>query len=188
MPMPITVRETELPGVLELEVAIARDDRGYFTEIHSEVEFAKAGLKLAFRQDNVSLSARGTLRGMHYQLEPHGMGKLVRALRGAIFDVAVDLRQGSPTFGKWVGRELTASNGRALWVPVGFAHGFLALEDETLVLYKCTNVHTPEAERSLSYRDAAVAVKWPVEPTRISPKDLDAPALAKAEHNFVYGS
>src|SRR4026207_1733028 len=118
MPMPITVRETELPGVLELEVAIARDDRGYFTEIHSEVEFAKAGLDLAFRQDNVSLSARGTLRGMHYQLEPHGMGKLVRALRGAIFDVAIDLRQGSPTFGKWVGRELSATNGRALWVPV----------------------------------------------------------------------
>jgi dTDP-4-dehydrorhamnose 3,5-epimerase len=188
MPMPITVRETELPGVLELEVAIARDDRGYFTEIHSEVEFAKAGLKLGFRQDNVSLSARGTLRGMHYQLEPHGMGKLVRTLRGAIFDVAVDLRQGSPTFGKWVGRELTAANGRALWVPVGFAHGFLALEDETLVLYKCTSVHTPAAERSLSYRDGAVGINWPLEPIRISPKDLEAPPLAQAEHNFVYTS
>src|SRR5688500_6784716 len=107
MPMPINVRETELPGVLELEVPIARDDRGYFIEVYSEVEFEKAGLKVAFRQDNVSSSARGTLRGMHYQLEPHGMGKLVRVLRGAIFDVAVDLRRGSPSFGRWVARELT---------------------------------------------------------------------------------
>jgi dTDP-4-dehydrorhamnose 3,5-epimerase len=114
------------------------------------------------------------------------MGKLVRTLRGAIFDALVDLRRGSPTFGKWVGRELSASNGRALWVPPGFAHGFLALEDETLVVYKCTNVHTPQAERSLSYRDPSIAIRWPIEATRISPKDLEAPLLAQAEHNFVY--
>ena len=186
MPMPINVRETELPGVLELEVPIARDDRGYFIEVYSEVEFEKAGLKVAFRQDNVSSSARGTLRGMHYQLEPHGMGKLVRVLRGAIFDVAVDLRRGSPSFGRWVARELTATNGRALWVPVGFAHGFLALEEETLVLYKCTAVHTPQAERAVNYRDPSIAILWPFEPTRISPKDLEAPLLAQAEHNFVH--
>ena len=185
MPMPIKVKETELPGVLELEAAIVRDNRGYFSELYSEVEFRKAGLTLEFRQDNISLSARGTLRGMHYQIEPHSMGKLVRALQGSIFDVAVDLRQGSPTFGKWVGRELSAANGRALWVPVGFAHGFLALE-ETLVLYKCTGVHAPEAERALSFRDPAIAISWPIEPTRISPKDLDAPLLGQAEHNFVY--
>jgi dTDP-4-dehydrorhamnose 3,5-epimerase len=187
MPMPVKVRETELSGVLELETPIARDERGYFTELYNQVSFATAGLIIDFRQDNLSLSGRGTLRGMHYQVEPHGMAKLVRVVRGAIFDVAIDLRRGSPTFGGWVGRELSADNGRALWVPIGFAHGFLALEEESLVLYKCTNVHTPEAERALSYRDPAVGVRWPMEPTRISAKDLAAPPLDQAEHNFVYG-
>ncbi len=186
MPMKVTVRETELPGVLELETPILRDDRGYFTELYSQLGFEAAGLPLAFRQDNLSLSARGTLRGLHYQLDPHGMGKLVRAVSGAIFDVAVDLRKGSPSFGRWVGRELSAENGRALWVPVGFAHGFIALSQEALVLYKCTSVLAPEAERALSYRDPTVGIVWPAEPTLISPKDRAAPLLDQAEYNFVY--
>ena len=132
------------------------------------------------------MSCKGTLRGMHYQLASHGMGKLVRVVRGAVFDVAVDLRQGSPTLGKWVGRTLSAENGISLWVPVGFAHGFVALEDETLVWYKCTGAHAPDAERSLSYRDPTVAVKWPIQPSVISQKDADAPLLADAEFDFVY--
>lgn len=186
--MKVSVRETELPGVLEVETPIMRDERGYFTELYSQLGFEAAGLPLVFRQDNLSLSARGTLRGLHYQLEPHGMGKLVRVVHGAIFDVAVDLRRGSPSFGRWIGRELSAENGRALWIPVGFAHGFLALGDESLVLYKCTTTYAPEAERSVSYRDPRVGVAWPTEPTRISPKDLGAPLLDHADYNFVYGA
>jgi dTDP-4-dehydrorhamnose 3,5-epimerase len=188
MPMKVTVRETELPGVLEIETGIIRDDRGYFTELYSELGFEAAGLRLAFRQDNLSLSRRGTLRGLHYQLEPHGMGKLVRVVSGSVFDVAVDLRRGSPSFGRWVGRELSADNGRALFIPVGFAHGFLALRDDSLVLYKCTSVHAPEAERAVSYRDPALAIAWPAEPTLVSPKDAAAPSLAEAEYNFVHGA
>ena len=137
-------------------------------------------------QDNLSESKRGTIRGLHYQLEPKGMGKLVRAIRGSVFDVAVDLRRGSPWFGKWVGRTLSAENGLSLWVPVGFAHGFLALEDDTLVLYKCTATHAPEAERAVSYADPAIGIAWPFTPTLVTPKDDAAPKLAAADFNFQY--
>jgi dTDP-4-dehydrorhamnose 3,5-epimerase len=184
MPMPVKVHETELAGVLEVESGLIRDERGFFAELHSQTMFEAAGLPARFVQDNLSLSKRGTLRGLHYQLEPHGMGKLVRALTGAIFDVAVDLRRGSSSFGRWVGRELTAENRRALWVPVGFAHGFVALEDDTLVLYKCTSIHTPEAERAVNYGDPAIGIRWPIAPTLVSPKDAVAPLLGAAEHNF----
>ncbi|HEO70526.1 MAG TPA: dTDP-4-dehydrorhamnose 3,5-epimerase, partial [Candidatus Hydrogenedentes bacterium] len=138
--------------------------------------------------DNLSLSAKGTLRGMHYQIEPHAMGKLVRAITGAVFDVAVDLRRGSPTFGKWVGRMLSEGNPAAMWVPPGFAHGFVALEDHTLVYYKCTRLYAPQAERSLSYADPEVGIEWPMQPTVISPKDAEAPLLREADYNFTYAS
>jgi dTDP-4-dehydrorhamnose 3,5-epimerase len=115
------------------------------------------------------------------------MGKLVRVIRGSIFDVGVDLRRGSPTFGRWLGRELSSENGLALYFPPGFAHGFLALEDNTYVYYKCTNVHVPEAERALSYQDPSVGIVWPIEPTIISNKDAAAPFLDEAEYNFIYG-
>jgi dTDP-4-dehydrorhamnose 3,5-epimerase len=114
------------------------------------------------------------------------MGKLVRCVAGSIFDVAVDLRRGSPTFGRWLGRELTAENRLALWVPVGFAHGFLALRDETLVHYKCSGVHAPQAERAVHFADPAIGIKWPFGPTLVSPKDAAAPLLAEAEHAFEF--
>lgn len=187
MPAPVTFAETEIAGVLEIRAGVFRDDRGFFTETYSSSVWAQHGFEEVFVQDSMSLSAQGTLRGMHYQIEPYAMGKLVRVVRGAIFDVGVDLRAGSPTFGKWVGRRLTADNALALYFPKGFAHGFLALEEDTVVYYKSTFGHAPAAERSLSYCDPAVGIEWPLEPKLISPKDAAAPTLAEAEYNFVYG-
>lgn len=184
--MAVTFTETEIPDVLVVESSVYSDDRGFFSEAHNRDTWAAAGLAEIFVQDNVSCSAKGTLRGMHYQILPHAMGKCIRVLRGAIFDVAVDLREASPTFGNWVGRTLSADNGLALWVPVGFAHGFVALKDQAVVYYKCTDVYTPEAERSLLYSDPAVGIEWPLEPTRIAEKDAAAPPLDKADFNFTF--
>lgn len=186
MPMPVEMTPTEIPHVLEIKTGIFHDHRGFFSETYSQPVWENAGFNGNFLQDNLSCSKKGTLRGMHYQLDPHGMGKLVRVVQGAIFDVAVDLRSESPTLGNWVGKTLSAENGLALWVPNGFAHGFVALEDDTLVYYKCTGVHVPEAERSLSYKDPEVAIEWPLEPTIVSDKDENAPSLGDAEYNFVY--
>lgn len=184
--MPVTVSRTEIPEVVVIESPCFRDGRGFFSEVHSEREWKNAGLDLQFVQDNVSQSAKGTVRGLHYQLEPQGQGKFVRVLCGAVFDVAVDLRRGSPTFGKWVGRTLSGENGLAMWIPVGFAHGFIALEERTLVYYKCTSFWAPELERSLAYNDPAVGIDWPIPMACISPKDAQAPCLEFAEYNFTY--
>lgn len=186
MPIPAKVHATEIPEVLMIETGIFGDHRGFFTEVYSRQMLMKAGFAETFVQDNCSKSAKGTLRGLHYQLEPHGMGKLVRVLQGAVYDVAVDLRRESPTFGKYVGRVLDAKEAFALWVPVGFAHGFLALEDDSIVFYKCTSIHAPEAERSLRYNDPAIGIDWPFQPTTISEKDAAAPDLAGAEYNFKW--
>jgi len=186
MPMPVTIEPTDVPDVLIVRTGCARDDRGYFSESYSRRMWAEAGFTKDFVQDNVSFSAKGTLRGMHYQIHPEAMGKLVRCLRGSIFDVAVDLRDGSPTFGKWIGQELSEENQLSFWVPVGFAHGFLALEDDTLVHYKCTAHHAPEHERALNYNCPDVGIQWPFEPTRITDKDRDAPTLSAAEFNFTH--
>jgi dTDP-4-dehydrorhamnose 3,5-epimerase len=186
MPMPIRVEPTEIPDVLLIHTGKVTDERGYFSECFSQRVWGQSGFNEVFVQDNLSCSRRGVLRGMHYQILPYGMGKLVRCIRGGIFDVAVDLRRGSPTFGRWVARKLTEENGCALWVPVGFAHGFLTLHDDTLVYYKCTEHHVPEAERSLAWNCAEVGITWPFEPTLISPKDAAAPSLSHAEMNFVY--
>ena len=186
MPMPVEFKQTEIPDVLEVKTGRFDDDRGFFTETYSLPTWSAAGFDGVFVQDNLSLSKKGTLRGMHYQLSTHGMGKLVRAVQGSVFDVAIDLRRGSPTFGKWVGRTLSGEDSTALWVPVGFAHGFVALEDDSYVWYKCTGAHAPEAERSLRYSDPSVGVEWPIEPTIISQKDADAPLLADAEYDFAH--
>ncbi|HVU02381.1 MAG TPA: dTDP-4-dehydrorhamnose 3,5-epimerase [Polyangiaceae bacterium] len=186
MPMPVKIEKTEIPDVCIVETGVVRDDRGFFSETHSRVTWKAAGLDPVFVQDNLSESRKGTLRGLHYQLEPRAMGKLVRVVRGSVFDVAVDVRRGSPWFGKWVGRTLSAENRLALWVPAGFAHGFLALEDGTLVTYKCTDTHAPEAERAIHHGDPAIGIAWPITPTLVAPKDQAAPPLAQAEYNFVY--
>ncbi|MCB9770356.1 MAG: dTDP-4-dehydrorhamnose 3,5-epimerase [Candidatus Omnitrophica bacterium] len=182
----VQLTPTEIEDVLLVVTRYFRDDRGFFTETYSQKNWSAEGFDETFLQDNMSLSAKGTLRGMHYQIEPHGMGKLIRAITGSIFDVAVDLREGSPTFGKWVGRTLSAENGLAMWVPVGFAHGFLALEDQTLIYYKCTNTYAPDSERSVHYADPEIGIEWPMEPTGLSPKDEAAPLLRDAEFNFKF--
>ncbi|HEX3593632.1 MAG TPA: dTDP-4-dehydrorhamnose 3,5-epimerase, partial [Polyangiaceae bacterium] len=163
--MPLKMTPLEIPDVLVIETGVIRDDRGYFAETYSAKVLESHGFRVGFVQDNLSMSRRGTLRGLHYQLEPHGMGKLVRVLSGSAFDVAVDIRRGSPTFGKWVARRLDFESREALWIPPGFAHGFLALEDDTLLLYKCSTTHTPEAERSIHYADPAIGIAWPMTPT-----------------------
>ena len=186
MPMRVSFFKTEIEGVIEVSVDVFRDVRGFFTETYSRTVWSESGFLETFVQDSMSLSCKGALRGMHYQIEPAGMGKLVRVITGAIFDVGVDLREGSPTFGKWVGRTLSAENGKALYFPPGFAHGFVALEDNSVVYYKCTSTHNPQAERSLSYKDPKIGIEWPLRPTVISEKDANAPSLDNAECDFKF--
>lgn len=158
----MNIIETKLPGPLIIEPRVFGDARGFFLEAWNEKAFAEAGLDLAFVQDNHSHSQKGVLRGLHFQ-NPGPQGKLVRVVRGAVFDVAVDLRRSSEHFGKWVGAELSAANHRMFWVPEGFAHGFLTLEDDTDFLYKCTAPYAPEAEHSLAWNDPAIGIEWPLQ-------------------------
>lgn len=185
MAQKLTFTATEIDDVLMVEGPVFHDDRGFFCEVHNHKAWALKGFEHRFVQDNMSLSRRGTMRGMHYQIEPHGMGKYIRVLRGAVFDVAIDLRRGSETYGKWVGRTLSAENGLGMWIPSGFAHGFLAMEDDSLVYYKCTSPYYPAAERAIAYNDPEVGIAWPFEPTVVSPKDAAAPRFKDAEHNFT---
>jgi dTDP-4-dehydrorhamnose 3,5-epimerase len=172
------VTPTEIPGVLVLEPRVFADDRGSFFESFNARAFAEAvGWEVAFVQDNQSTSRRHVLRGLHYQ-EPHPQGKLVRALAGAIFDVAADIRPGSPTFGHWVGVELSAENRRQLWVPEGLAHGFLVLSESADVLYKTTDFYAPGCEKCLRWDDPTLAIQWPLAaPPVLSPRDAAAPLL-----------
>jgi dTDP-4-dehydrorhamnose 3,5-epimerase len=175
----VNIIETALPGVLIIEPRVFGDSRGFFMETWNAGAFAAAGLDLAFVQDNHSRSQKGVLRGLHFQ-NPGPQGKLVRVTNGAVFDVAVDLRASSPTFGQWVGVELSAENKRMFWVPEGFAHGFLTLEDDTDFLYKCTAPYAPANEFTLAWNDPAVGIEWPVaglDPI-ISEKDARGLALA----------
>jgi len=167
---------TGLPGVLILEPKVFRDDRGYFLETWNAARFAAAGLPARFVQDNVSSSRRGVLRGLHFQ-HPTAQGKLIQALRGAIFDVAVDIRRNSPTFGRWEGVELSEANGRQLYIPEGFAHGFVVTSESALVAYKCTDIYEPKHEGSVRWDDPELAIAWPVESPLLAPKDRDAPRL-----------
>jgi dTDP-4-dehydrorhamnose 3,5-epimerase len=171
---------TGLPGVILIEPAVFEDERGFFMETFHRAKFAAAGLDVEFRQDNHSRSIGGVLRGLHYQLR-HPQGKLVRVLRGAIFDVAVDLRKAAPTFGRWCGCELTEFNRRQLYVPPGFAHGFCVTSDAADVVYKCTEIYRPEDERTLFWNDPALSIGWPIADPLVSSKDAAGARLADAE-------
>ena len=173
---------TELPGVIVLEPKVFGDDRGFFFESYNRRAFREAtGLDPDFVQDNHSRSARNVLRGLHYQVR-QPQGKLVRVTTGEVYDVAVDLRRSSPTFGRWVGLTLSAANHRMLWVPEGFAHGFVVTSDHAEFLYKTTDYYAPEHERSLLWNDPALGIAWPVEGTPLlKPRDAAAPPLASAE-------
>jgi dTDP-4-dehydrorhamnose 3,5-epimerase len=177
----VHVLPTTLQDVVIVEPKVFGDERGFFLEVYNQATFAKLGLPTEFVQDNHSGSQKGVLRGLHYQIQ-QPQGKLVRALRGAIFDVAVDLRRGSKQFGKWVGVELSAENKRQLWVPPGFAHGFLTLTEFVEVSYKVTQLYAPEHERSLLWNDPALGIDWPLEGEPIlSAKDRAGVPLAKTE-------
>ena len=175
----MNVTKTPLPGVVIVEPRVFTDDRGFFLETYNSARFRDAGLPEHFVQDNHSRSKRGVLRGLHYQ-EPNAQGKLVRCTRGAIFDVAVDIRTGSPTFGKWFGVELTGDSQRMLWVPEGYAHGFCALLDGTDVLYKCTSLYDPKSEHSIVWNDPGIGIEWPISDPIVSGKDGEAPTLSNA--------
>ena len=175
---------TTLPDVVLLEPAVFRDERGYFFESFNQRVFDEAiGAHVEFVQDNHSRSTRGVLRGLHYQLPPHAQGKLVRVTHGSVFDVAVDIRRSSPTFGRWAGAELSSDNFRQLWIPPGFAHGFLVLSESADFLYKTTDVWVKACDRGLRGDDADIGIGWPLPASAltIAAKDSTAPGLREAE-------
>lgn len=178
----MNIIETKIKGLLILEPKVFGDDRGWFMESFNEQSFNKMlverGLEVPkFVQDNHSYSQKGVLRGLHYQLSPHAQGKLVRVVQGRAWDVAVDIRQNSPTFGQWVGVELTGGNHKQFWIPEGFAHGFIALEDNTQFLYKTTNYYNKESEGAIMWNDPTIAIEWPlhsISDVLVSEKDKEA--------------
>ncbi len=182
------INSTHLPDLLIIEPTLHGDRRGWFMETYSEARFRERGLMLHFVQDNHSFSAtKGTLRGLHYQLEPKAQTKLVRCTQGAIFDVAVDIRKGSPTYGQWYGVELSAVNRRQLLVPRGFAHGFQTLTDDVQVQYKVDELYAPDCDRGIAWNDSAIGIDWPLSDAPVlSEKDAKAPLLQHAEHHFRY--
>lgn len=175
--------ETRLPGVIRATPTVYKDGRGFFMETWQARRFHEAGIDADFVQDNFSRSSRGTVRGLHYQIK-QPQGKLVRVVFGEVFDVAVDLRSSSPSFGQWVGEILSAENKHQLWVPPGFGHGFLVLSDTAELEYKCTDFYAPELERSIRWNDPDIGIEWPLpdgEPPLLSAKDKAAPCLKDAE-------
>lgn len=178
----MNVIKTEIPGVLIFEPKIFSDDRGFFFESFNQRIFEQAvGRKVDFIQDNHSCSSIGVLRGLHYQLPPVAQAKLVRCLHGSIYDVAVDIRKNSRTLGQWVGIELSANNKKQIWIPEGFAHGFIALEPGTEILYKTNNFYSKEYERAIIWNDNVLNIAWPIKPDIISEKDRQACSFDNAE-------
>ena len=178
------VTATKIPGLLIIEPRVFGDERGFFFESFNEKAFAEAtGVKPSFVQDNHSKSAKGVLRGLHYQLPPKAQGKLVRVVQGEVFDVAVDIRKDSPTYGQWVGEILSADNKKQLWIPSGFAHGFLTLSDTAEFLYKTTDYWSPEHERAILWNDATLKIDWPLNglTPQLAAKDAAAVAFSAAE-------
>ena len=179
-PRIVKVTELDIPGVVLIEPVLFRDQRGLFCESYHAQRYAQAGLVDRFVQDNFSRSMHGTLRGLHYQ-EPHAQGKLVMVMEGAVYDVVVDIRKGSPTFGKWLGFDLSSDDYRQLYVPPGCAHGFCVTSEQAVVLYKCTAFYSPKDERGVIWNDPALAIPWPVRTPLLSPKDQAYGTLAAME-------
>jgi len=184
--MPFEFKKLDLPDVILVEFKVFPDERGFFSETFKESTFNDNGIKTKFVQDNYSHSVKGTLRGLHFQKDPMAQGKLVLTIKGEIFDVAVDLRKNSPTYGKWIGEILSEKNHKSLFVPRGFAHGFLCLSDEADVVYKVDNEYSPENDTGIIWNDPDVNVKWPIENPLVSEKDQQQPLLKNADNNFVF--
>ena len=180
--------ETNLQGVYILEPQVFGDARGWFMESWSQRKMEEAGIRAEFLQDNQSFSAqKGTLRGLHYQLNPMCQAKLLRCTRGKIFDVAVDIRKGSPSYAQWTGVELSAENKKQFFIPRGFAHGFITLTDDVEVQYKADNYYAPECDGNIRWDDPEIGIKWPIAPVILSEKDKNAPLLKERTNlNFVY--
>ncbi|MBI5653200.1 MAG: dTDP-4-dehydrorhamnose 3,5-epimerase [Chloroflexi bacterium] len=176
----------QIPEIILIEPTCLRDARGFFRETFKQSEFAANGIALSFVQSNHSRSARSVVRGLHYQMHPHAQGKLLTAIHGEIFDVAVDIRKGSPTFGKWVGIVLSDANCRMLYVPPGFAHGFAVLSDEADLMYQTTAEYAADLERGIAWNDPRLAIDWRVAQPILSPRDAQLPLLRDAENNFEY--
>ena len=177
------VTPLSIPDVLLIEPQVFGDDRGFFYESFNQNKFEAAlGHKINFVQDNHSKSVKGVLRGLHYQLTPKAQGKLVRVIQGEVFDVAVDLRQSSPTFGKWVGEIISADNKKQLWIPEGFAHGFLTLSDTAEFLYKTTDFYSKDHECAIRWDDETIGIDWPVKKVSLSSKDEDAKCFNEASY------
>jgi len=183
------ITKTHLDGVVIIEPTVFGDHRGWFMETYSQTKFEEVGINLKFVQDNQSFSAtKGTLRGLHYQLNPKAQTKLVRCTKGSIFDVAVDIRQGSPSYGQWFGIELTAENKKQFLIPQGFAHGFMTLTDDVEVQYKVDELYAPECDRGIIWNDPSIRIEWPIDITPVlSEKDKNAPLLKDTDNNFIYG-
>ena len=186
--MPFTFHPTVIADVVMVESRQFPDERGFFREGFKQSEFASAGLALTFVQDNVSRSRQGVLRGLHFQTGAKAQGKLVSVARGEVFDVAVDIRTGSPTYGQWVCETLSDSNGRMLWIPAGFAHGFCVLSEFADLTYKCTDEFSAAHDGGVRWDDPAIGVQWPVSDPVLSAKDLELPLLAECVHGFTYTS
>jgi dTDP-4-dehydrorhamnose 3,5-epimerase len=180
--------KTEIPDLVIIKNKVFEDARGYFTEAYNEKNFKANGININFCQDNRSKSSYGVIRGLHYQLNPASQSKLVSVIVGKVYDVAVDLRKGSPTFGKWVGVELSDENHLQFLIPQGFAHGFSVLSETAIFSYKCDNFYTPELDRGIMYNDPALNIDWkiPADKALISDKDLKHPLLKDAELNFTF--
>lgn len=182
------VKKTDIEGVVILEPRLFEDERGYFFEAFSEREFAEKVRECHFVQENEAYSTYGVVRGLHFQRPPHAQSKLVRVVKGRVLDVVVDIRKGSPTFGKHIAVELSAENHRQLFIPRGFAHGYSVLSEEALLEYKCDNYYAPASEGAIVWNDPALAIDWqlPTESVILSDKDLKNPALAECEALFDY--
>ncbi|MBN2681549.1 MAG: dTDP-4-dehydrorhamnose 3,5-epimerase [Bacteroidales bacterium] len=180
------ITETGIKDLLIIEPKIFEDSRGYFFEAYNSETFKNAGIDICFNQDNQSKSSYGVIRGLHYQLEPHAQTKLIRVMEGEIYDVAVDLRANSPTYGKWFGITLNSTEKKQFLIPRGFAHGFSVLSETAVILYKCDRVYNKESERGIAYNDPSLAINWFIEPSKIllSERDLNFPNLQNAEKNF----
>jgi len=185
--MPFAFKRLEIPGVLLIEPKVFEDERGFFMETYKMPDFVTAGIKGNFVQENHSRSTKGVLRGLHYQNPPFAQGKLVRVVRGEIFDVTVDIRKGSPTWGKWVGVILSEENKNILYVPAGLAHGFCVLSEIAEVIYKTTNVYSAESEAGIIWNDEDLNIEWPVKEPVLSEKDKNLPSLNNADIRFYYG-
>ena len=183
------IEKTALDGVMILTPRRFGDARGFFCESWNKARMAEAGMDYDFVQDNHSVSmAVGTLRGLHYQRPPHAQAKLVRCGRGRLWDVAVDIRAGSPTYGQWVGVELSFDNGKQLMIPAGFLHGFVTLEPETEIVYKCTNYYAPDCDGAVAWDDPSLGIDWPLTGAPVlSDKDAKAPRLAEIDNPFAWG-